>query len=277
MSSNKKFKRRLKKSALVPLISLVCSFIVLVFGFTSLVKSVSSFTNDFKKSEKEQIVLESTDSEKEEIKKEETNKVEQKPSSKKKPVIIIDPTFGGEYAGSKGYNGILQKDVNLDIALKVKKSLERYNDIDVVLTREGDETVPYEDRVALIKEKNADVVVSIQQNTEGTGTAEGIETYILNKETYPDRDGSLGYLLQKAMMMYSTTIDRGVMARNTDILIDAYKNGAVGAVVYTGFITNEKESKNLTNKEYTEKLAEGIAQGILSYVDNELSKKEEVE
>ena len=57
------------------------------------------------------------------------------------------------------------------------------------------------------------------------------------------------------------------MSRNADILRDSYKNGTVGAIIYTGFITNEKESKNLTTDKYTERLGEGIAQGILSYVD----------
>ena len=149
----------------------------------------------------------------------------------------------------------------------MQKALKRYDDIDVYLTRDTDVTVPYEKRVALIKEKKANVVISIQQNTEGTKTASGVETYILSKKDYPNSDNRLGYSIQNAMTMYSPAKSRGVMSRNTDILKDAYSNGAVGAVVYTGFITNEKEAKNLTTDKYTEKLGEGIAQGILSYVD----------
>lgn len=258
MASKKKVKRRLKKRVLITLIFVI---VILMSVFTSLVKGVSKSAHEGIKSETESMSLLKRTQKKE--------TVQTVPEVKKvdKPVVVIDPAFGGEYAGSKGFNGVLQKDVNLDIALKVKKSLERYDDVSVFLTRDSDTTVPYEERISLIKDKKANVVVSIQQNTEGSGKAEGVETYVLSKEVYPDRDAGLGYTLQKSMGMYSVATDRGVMSRNIDILKDSYSNGAVGAVIYTGFITNEKESKNLTTDKYTEKLAEGIAQGILSYVD----------
>lgn len=263
MASTRKVKRRLKKRVLIILIFVI---VILMSVFTTLVKGVSSKGANEKESSKKQTVSLLKKSENKEVEAvvEEIEKVE-------KPVIVIDPAFGGEYAGSKGFDGVLQKDVNLDIALKVKKSLERYDDIEVFLTRESDVTVSYEKRMSLIKDKKANVVVSIQQNTERTGTATGIETYVLGKESYPNNDRSFGYTLQKAMTMYSVTTDRGVMSRDIDILKDSYANGAVGAVVYTGFITNEKESKNLTTDSYTEKLGEGIAQGILSYVDKTIN------
>lgn len=265
MASTRRVKRRLKKRVLIILIFVI---VILMFVFTTLVKGISSKDANGKESSKKQTVslLKKSESKEVEAVVEEVEKVE-------KPVIVIDPAFGGEYAGSKGFNGVLQKDVNLDIALKVKKSLERYDDIEVFLTRESDVAVSYEKRISLIKDKKANVVVSIQQNTEGTGTATGIETYVLDRESYPDNDRTFGYTLQKAMTMYSVTADRGVMARNIDILKDSYANGAVGAVVYTGFITNEKESKNLTTDSYTEKLGEGIAQGILSYVDKTINSE----
>lgn len=258
MASNRKVKRRLKKKVLIILL-----FVMVALGcvFTSVIRGVSRSSVTNSNSNDKITVLDDS-------KKEENASVDVSKSNKsEKTVIVIDPAFGGEYAGSKGFNGILQKDVNLDIALNVKKTIDRYKDVEVYLTRDSDVTVPYEKRIALIKEKGADIVVSIQQNTEGTGKAEGVETYILKKSDYPDSDASLGYAVQKAMTMYSTSMDRGVMGRNIDILKDSYKAGAVGAVIYTGFITNEKESKNLTTSSYTEKLGEGIAQGILSYVD----------
>ena len=258
MASNRKVKRRLKKKFLVMLFFCLIS---LVLVFASVVKGVSNnLASDNNSSVNEVANTDSLDGKAESV-----NAI--KSSKPKKPVIVIDPAFGGEYAGSKGFNGILQKDVNLDIALNIRKTITRYDDVEVYLTRDSDVTVPYEKRVALIKEKKADVVVSIQQNTEGTGRAEGVETYVLSKTDYPNSDSSLGYTIQKAMNMYSTSTSRGVMSRNTDILKDSYKAGAVGAVVYTGFITNEKEGKKLTTSSYTEKLGEGIAQGILSYVD----------
>lgn len=263
--ATRKRKRRLKKEVLLALISVA---VLLMFVFVNTIKSVSS-DNLGENTDTSVMVSNNNDKDSEKGEDKEIRPLEltDEELAPKKPVIVIDPAFGGEYAGSKGANGILQKDVNLDIALKVQKTLKRYNDIDVYLTRETDTTVSYEKRMDLIRNKKADVVISIQQNTEGTKTAEGVETYVLSKKDYPESDCNLGYIVQKAMTMYSSTKDRGVMSRNADILRDSYKNGTVGAIVYTGFITNEKESKNLTTDKYTERLGEGIAQGILSYVD----------
>lgn len=278
MTSNRKVKRRLKKKVLI---ALIISLISLIFLFVAIVKATSnnvntSLVNDVKDN-KAELVKEDTETKSSKENgndKEDKNNAVVKKIKSDKPVIIIDPAFGGEYAGSKGYNGVLQKDVNLDIALNIKKTISRYDDVEVYLTRETDETVAYDKRISLIKEKNADVVVSIQQNTEGSGKAEGVETYILKKADYPESDSSLGYNIQKAMTMYSSAINRGVMTRNTDILKDSYNSvKAAGAVIYTGFITNEKESKNLTDSKYIEKLSEGIAQGILMYVDKIKEKK----
>lgn len=263
--SVKKGKRRLKREILLALVVIT---VLLIFVFTNVIKWVSQ--SSISENTNKTVVSTNKDSEKTNVKgdgKTSPLELSEGESVSKKPVIIIDPAFGGEYAGSKGFDGVLQKDVNLNIALKIQKTLKRYEDVEVYLTRDSDITVSYEDRIKLIKDKKADVVVSIQQNTEGTKTAEGVETYVLSKKDYPNSDSSLGYAVQKAMTMYSTTKDRGLMTRNVDILKDAYKNGTTGAVIYTGFITNEKESKNLTSDKYTEKLGEGIAQGILSYID----------
>lgn len=260
--AKRRVKRRLKKRFMV---MLIVSIVALLYIFTSVVKGVSKASMG---SSSQTSVL-NTDNNTDDNKTQ-ANNADKKKTFNGKPVIVIDAAFGGEYAGSKGVDNILQKDVNLDIALKVEKVLKRYNDVEVFLTRRDDTTVSYEQRINLIKNKKANIVISIQQNTEGSGSAEGIETYVLSKETYKNADSSLGYSVQKAMGMYSTAKDRGVMARNIDILKDSYSSGTVGAVVYTGFITNKKESANLISDNYTTKLAEGIAQGILSYVDNKL-------
>lgn len=245
-NSNKKQRKRIKKSVLL---AGIIFFLIIFICAGSLIKGISS--NSHKKNL-------SASSER-------TSQISELRT------VVIDPSFGGEYAGSKGYGGVLQKDVNLSVALEIKKCLDRYDDIQVVLTRDSDKTVPYEDRVKLIEDSKADIVVSIQQNTEGSKKAIGFQTFVLGKDTYPESDSRLGYSIQQAMSMYIKSLDRGVMARNSDILKDAYDKGAVGALVYTGFITNKKESENLTNKEYLSKLGEGIAQGIMSYVDKSLN------
>ena len=182
--------------------------------------------------------------------------------------VAIDASYGGRDGGSKGYNGIIQKDVNLGIALKIKTILEKQPDIDVVLTRSADTTVSMEERVKIINNSGADFVVSIMQNTERSGEATGVETYVLPSDN-KKRNATLGYTLQKAMTMYSDTKDRGVLARNMDILV---KSDIPGAVVNTGFISSKTEGLNLASENYQLRMAEGISQGILSYIDKNLKK-----
>lgn len=201
----------------------------------------------------------------EEIDPSKNQNIEQKKSQFK---VVIDASYGGRDGGSKGYNGIIQKDVNLAIALKIKSILEKQPDVDVVLTRDSDTTVSMEERAKIINNSGADFVVSIMQNTEGSGEATGVETYVLPSDN-EKRNATLGYTLQKAMIMYSDTKDRGVLARNMDILL---KSDIPGAVVNTGFISSKTEGLNLASESYQTRMAEGISQGILSYIDKTLKK-----
>lgn len=182
--------------------------------------------------------------------------------------VVIDASYGGHDGGSKGYNGIIQKNINLEIALKIKDILEKQNDVDVILTRKDDSTVSMEERLEIINSSDADFIVSIMQNTEGTGDVSGVESYVLPKEQ-ENSNSTLGYTLQQAMTMYIDTKDRGVLARNMEILM---KSNIPGVVVNTGFISNKTEGTNLASEKYQLRMAEGISQGILSYIDKHLKK-----
>lgn len=85
-------------------------------------------------------------------------------------VIEIDPGHGGDQPGACAeYSGteIMEKDLNLKIAQYMKEALERYPGTKVYLTREGDQDVDLEDRVAKAKEDKADLLVSIHNNADG--------------------------------------------------------------------------------------------------------------
>lgn len=189
-------------------------------------------------------------------------------NKKNKFKVVVDAVYGGSDGGSRGYNGILQKNINLEIALKVRDALDRYEDVEVVLTRDDDSTVSTEKRIEIINNSNADFIVSIMQNTERTGDVSGVETYVLPKDDEKSNT-TLGYSLQQAMTMYIDTKDRGVLAKNMDIL---KKSNIPGAVVNTGFISNKTEGTNLNSKDYQLRMAEGISQGILYYIDKHLKE-----
>ncbi|MDP2753493.1 MAG: N-acetylmuramoyl-L-alanine amidase [Nitrospirota bacterium] len=94
--------------------------------------------------------------------------------------IVIDAGHGGHDPGAVGLRGLYEKDVVLDIALKLKKILLADNLNEVFLTRETDVFIPLEERTVIANKKNADFFVSIHANASPRRKAKGIETYLLN-------------------------------------------------------------------------------------------------
>lgn len=99
-------------------------------------------------------------------------------STKKR--IVLDPGHGGHDPGAVGPNGLYEKDVVLDIALKIRKILSENPKFEVFLTRDKDIFIPLEERTAIANSKNADLFVSIHANASPNRAARGIETYFLN-------------------------------------------------------------------------------------------------
>ena len=99
-------------------------------------------------------------------------------SSKKR--IVIDPGHGGHDPGAIGPNKLCEKDVVLDIALKVKKILSKDPGCEVFLTRDKDVFIPLVERTAIANSKNADLFVSVHANASPRRDAKGVETYFLN-------------------------------------------------------------------------------------------------
>jgi N-acetylmuramoyl-L-alanine amidase len=94
--------------------------------------------------------------------------------------VVIDPGHGGHDPGAVGPKGLYEKDVVLDIALKLKEILLTDPLNEVFLTRETDRFVSLEERTAMANRKNADFFVSIHANANPVRRVKGIETYLLN-------------------------------------------------------------------------------------------------
>ncbi len=99
-------------------------------------------------------------------------------SLKKK--IVIDAGHGGHDPGAVGPNKLYEKDVVLDIALKLKKILSQFPNLEVFLTRDKDVFLKLDERTAIANSKNADLFVSVHANASTSRAAKGIETYLLN-------------------------------------------------------------------------------------------------
>jgi len=94
--------------------------------------------------------------------------------------IVIDAGHGGHDPGAVGAQKLYEKDVVLDVALKVRKFLMKDPQNEVFLTRDTDVFIPLEQRTAFANRKNADLFVSIHANASPNRMAKGIETYLLN-------------------------------------------------------------------------------------------------
>jgi len=94
--------------------------------------------------------------------------------------IVVDPGHGGRDPGAIGPRKHCEKDIVLDIALKLKKILEEDPLNEVFLTRDRDVFLSLEERTAIANKKNADLFLSIHTNASPKRKARGIETYLLN-------------------------------------------------------------------------------------------------
>jgi N-acetylmuramoyl-L-alanine amidase len=217
--------------------------------------------------------------------------------------IVIDPGHGGHDTGTIGPTGLREKDVVLDVGLRLKKLLVRKVGCDVVMTRSDDTFIPLEERTAIANEKAADLFVSIHANASRDRNARGIETYYLNFTSNPDalevaaRENAtsqesvhqLQDLIKKIAMKEKieeseefarqlqkevcqrtarwsgNQRDRGVKKAPFVVLIGANMPSVLAEI---SFLTNPRDEKSLRRSDYRQKIAEALYQGILDYVSN---------
>jgi N-acetylmuramoyl-L-alanine amidase len=101
--------------------------------------------------------------------------------------IVIDPGHGGHDTGTIGPHGLEEKDLCLDVALRLGRIIEQHlPGAQVVYTRKSDVFVPLQQRTAIANQANADLFVSIHANSSPDPGARGVETYYLNFATSPE-------------------------------------------------------------------------------------------
>src|SRR5206468_1535963 len=99
--------------------------------------------------------------------------------------IVIDAGHGGHDPGTIGRGGLQEKDLVLDVALRLERLVREELGAEVVMTRSTDVFVPLEERTAIANSKGADLFLSIHANSSRNPKARGIETYFLNFATDP--------------------------------------------------------------------------------------------
>ena len=178
------------------------------------------------------------------------------------PLIVVDAGHGGVDDGCLG-TGVFEKDINLQIALRVKDKLEEKG-FQVMMPRETDEYLAVEERVELANSYQADAYVSIHQNTyEGTDkSVNGIEIWYDGADA--DRDNE-----KLAKSVHQETIKcTGANAREAWGIADYCVTNRTlmpACLIETGFLSNPEECRKLSSSDYQDKIAEGIAAGVAQY------------
>lgn len=217
-------------------------------------------------------------------------------------LVVIDPGHGGEDIGCSSGN-ILEKDVNLQIALALRDKLEGMG-YEAIMTREDDTYLPLEDRVAFVNGTGADILVSIHQNAFEDNGVTGIETWYcgagvrvsgeqsssvdagikteigteieieIETDINADRDlyrseelgadsKRLAQVIHKDLLIYTEANARG--SRESEELKLIREAQMPSCLVETGFLSNKQECAKLIDEAYQERIVEGIASGIDLY------------
>lgn len=178
--------------------------------------------------------------------------------------ICVDAGHGGTDPGAVGPAGTKEKDVNLQIALKLQEALER-NGITVVMTRKQDvaKRLTIDERGIIANNADVDYLVSIHANADSDRndkTGHGTETWAYSKAS---KGYQLAQAIQKELITVNGLTDRGVKVKQWDILKGAK---APAVLVETAFLNNSAEEKLLTDATFQKLTAEAIAKGIVQHI-----------
>ncbi len=225
------------------------------------------------------------------------------PPRERTMTVVIDPGHGGRDAGAIGPRGLMEKDVALDIGLRLRKLLQGQRPLRVVMTRTEDVFIPLEERAALANRNKADFFISIHVNAAQRGKAVGFETYYYAKEpsdsqarasaiqenlalnfegvTPRDPEGylkvTLGDLLNDALRRGSRELAE-LLLNELDTILAVENRGVKSGPFYVlagaampsvlievAFISNPQEEQRLQGEAYRQRLAEALAVGVTRF------------
>lgn len=189
--------------------------------------------------------------------------------------VVIDAGHGGDDPGKVGVGNVLEKDINLEIALILKEFLEAEG-IEVVLTREDGEGLYDADasnkkvqdmkrRIELIDEAEPDLAVSIHQNSYPEEYVHGAQVFYYTGS----RSGeALAGMIQAELIEKADPENKRVIKAN-DSYYMLKKTDVPIVIVECGFLSNYAETEKLSDGEYQDRVAWAIHMGILQYLNTQ--------
>jgi N-acetylmuramoyl-L-alanine amidase len=218
--------------------------------------------------------------------------------------IVIDPGHGGHDTGTIGPHGLMEKDLCLDVALRLGREIEeKLPGAEVIYTRKDDTFIPLEERTAIANEAKADLFISVHANSSHDAAARGIETYYLNFATSEEsmavasRENALAQsslhdlqdiikkiarnekveeskelasdiqdsLTHRLQLVSQDERNRGVKKAPFVVLIGANMPSVLSEI---SFISNPSDEKLLRKTDQRQRVADGLYRGIASYLDS---------
>jgi N-acetylmuramoyl-L-alanine amidase len=211
----------------------------------------------------------------------------------------VDAGHGGHDTGTIGPNGLAEKDLVLDVALRLGKLLESKLGAEVVYTRDDDTFVPLESRTAIANKQQADLFISVHANSSRDPKARGVETYYLNFTSNADalevaaRENAVSEksvfelqdlvmkialrekidesrefaadvqdALHKGISAKTPMKNRGVKKAPFVVLIGANMPSILAEI---SFVSNPQDEKRLKTPEHRQRIAESLFRGVSRY------------
>jgi len=185
----------------------------------------------------------------------------------KEVIVVIDPGHGGEDWGA--YSGTLyEKDINLDISLKLGKLLEDLG-VKVVYTRETDVFVDLDPRVELANRLDATLFISVHSNSlPDNSEYKGTETLYCpsSNPRYSKMDGKkLATIVHKELINALGTVDNGIIERPNLVVLRKTVMPAVIAEI--AYISNPSDRAKLADDAFRQKAAQALANAVMKALD----------
>jgi N-acetylmuramoyl-L-alanine amidase len=217
--------------------------------------------------------------------------------------VVIDAGHGGKDTGTIGPNGLMEKELVLDVASRLGRLITERLGAEVVYTRSTDTFIPLEERTKIANDQRADLFISIHANASAESTATGVETYYFNLTS--DKKGldlatrenaasvssisDLNDMLHRAVLqakleesrefaqkvqqalwvnserMNSKAHDRGVRQAPFVVLIGATMPSILAEI---GFVSNPHDEKLMKRIDQREKIAEALLRGVSQYANS---------
>jgi len=217
--------------------------------------------------------------------------------------VVLDPGHGGADPGCLDASSLYEKDLVLDISLRLRELLKANTGLNVIMTRETDIAVPLENRTVIANQRQADLFISIHINAFPTEKRKGVETFFLNFSTDPnvnalaarenatttktigEMDKIIRKIVQNSKIIESRELARIVQrslvrqlsVRYKDVVDLGTKGGPFWTLIGAGMpsilveishLSNPVEAKRLREDAYRQAAAKGIYEGIIAYLQS---------